>query len=386
MVVNRQKFLGSFLKIMSIVYLIIGVALLIVPRLSFSISDSFYTLEGSPKVIMGLFLIVYGGYRAYMSFQNSRGGNSLNIWLTIVFVTSTLFASCRSNTYKDGAWSDQDTILVSIDETFKPIMQSGYEVFTSTDTLSEMVIEFVPENVAIGNVLTGRSTLAVASRQLTPEEVKAMNTKSLFPKSTKIAIDAIAVITHKSNPDSVLSVKEISEILSGKITNWNQIGKNQKDQDINVIFDNNESGIVRYMADTICKGIKVEAKAFAMTFNTEVIDYVASHENAVGFIGASWISDSSDTLHLSFHNRIKVMAICESDDKVHNESFKPYQAYMFDNMYPFTRNIYIINAEPKDGKATRFANFMAGERGQRIILKSGIFPAVAPTRMIHVTQ
>lgn len=383
---NRQNILGTFIKVMAVIYLLCGIILLIIPHFSFRIGGTPFVLEGTSKLIMGFFLVVYGLYRCYLSFKRNRDEkNMTNQVLMIGFVSAFGLTSCLNNT-KGVASLDNDTVNVAVDETFMPIMQSGYEVFNSLDTLSNMNMEFVAENVAIKNLLDGSAILAVASRQLTKEENAAMNQKSLYPRTTKIAIDAIALITHKSNPDSVLSVNEIRQILTGEITNWNQLGKGQKDMPIRVIFDNNESGIVRFMLDSICHTKDFKAKAFAMTFNTDVVDFVSRNEDAIGFIGASWISDPNDTLHLSFHQKIQVMAVCDGDDKENSESFKPYQAYMLGGLYPFTRDIYMINAEPNNGKATRFTNFMAGEKGQRIILKSGILPAVAPTRTIHVSN
>jgi phosphate transport system substrate-binding protein len=387
MVQSRQNIISFFIKVMAAVYILVGVLLLVLPQLSFKVSGSVFVISGTSKIVFGVMLLVYGVYRAYMSFQKPNEARRRHylmiVGLSMVLATTS---SCKQNLAQSGYWSDNDTILVSVDETFRPILQSGYEVFTSMDTLSEMEIEYVPENVAIKNLLEGKSLLAVAARQLTKKEIAYFNSKTVYPRTTKIATDAIAVITHRSNPDSVLTLKEIRQILTGEVTTWKELEKNGANAPINVIFDNNESGIVRFMVDSICRDKKMNAKANAESINTDVVDYVATHENAIGFIGASWISDPNDTLHLTFHRKIQVVSVCASDEESYSDSYKPYQAYMLDGMYPLTRDIYMINTEPKDGKAMRFTNFMAGDKGQRIILKSGILPAVAPTRMIHVNN
>jgi len=388
MVQSRQNIISIFIKVMAVVYILVGVLLLVLPQLSFKISGSVFVISGTSKIVFGAMLFVYGVYRAYMSFQKpSENRSRRRHSLVLVGLTTVLgITSCKQNLAQSGYWSDNDTILVSVDETFRPILQSGYEVFTSMDTLSEMEIEYVPENVAIKNLLEGKSLLAVTARQLTKEEIAYFNSKTVYPRTTKIATDAIAVITHRSNPDSILTLKEIRQILTGEVTTWKELIKGGVDGSIKVIFDNNESGIVRYMVDSICRDKKLNAQAYAESINTDVVEYVATHENSIGFIGASWISDPNDTLHLTFHRKIQVVSVCASDEKSYNDSYKPYQAYMLDGMYPLTRDIYMINAEPKDGKAMRFTNFMAGDKGQRIVLKSGILPAVAPTRMIHVNN
>ena len=80
------------------------------------------------------------------------------------------------------------------------------------------------------------------------------------------------------------------------------------------------------------------------------------------------------------------MSVSESSMPNSENSFKPYQAYMVDKIYPLTRDIYIINAEPRNGLVTGFSSFVASDKGQRIILKAGIIPAVAPTRVVNMRK
>jgi phosphate transport system substrate-binding protein len=71
---------------------------------------------------------------------------------------------------------------------------------------------------------------------------------------------------------------------------------------------------------------------------------------------------------------------------VPDNSYKPYQAYIYQGVYPLTRDVYAVNAEPRNGLATGFTAFLASDRGQRIILKSGIIPAIAPVRIVNVRE
>jgi phosphate transport system substrate-binding protein len=199
-----------------------------------------------------------------------------------------------------------------------------------------------------------------------------------------VAIDAIALIVNKSNRDSLLTVSQVRDILTGKITRWTQLNPKSSNDPIRVVFDNEKSSIVSFCADSICKGKMDVKKLYALNYNRDVIDYVSKHKDVLGFIGVNWISNRNDSLHLSFHNSIRAVAISESVDANSDNSYLPYQAYMVDNLYPFTRNVYFIISEPYNGLATGFSNFVASEKGQRIILKSGILPAIAPTRLVHV--
>jgi phosphate transport system substrate-binding protein len=80
------------------------------------------------------------------------------------------------------------------------------------------------------------------------------------------------------------------------------------------------------------------------------------------------------------------MSVSDNTKPALSDYYKPYQAYMVDKIYPLTREIYLINTEPRNGLATGFSAFVASDKGQRIILKSGILPAVAPTRVVNIRK
>jgi len=277
-------------------------------------------------------------------------------------------------------------ITICSDETFRPVIEAEMDVFKGIYGYTLVNSKFVPESEAFKQLLNDSVQLIVASRRLSPDETSVLNNKKLYPKQTKIATDAIALIVNPSSKDTLITVNQIRDILSGKIKRWNQINPFSSADPINVVFDNQKSGIVTYLIDSICKGNFVTSNVSALDYNRDVIEYTASHPGVLGFIGASWISNHDDSLHLSFHKRIKVVAVSSDATANTANSYKPYQAYMVDNIYPLTRDIYMINAEPRNGLATGFSAFVASDKGQRIILKSGILPAVAPTRIVNIRK
>ena len=78
---------------------------------------------------------------------------------------------------------------------------------------------------------------------------------------------------------------------------------------------------------------------------------------------------------------MKVVAI--SKDSIKN-AVKPYQAYIKTKEYPFTRNVYMVSRQTRAGLGMGFVSFVAGEKGQLMILKAGIVPAIPPTRLVKI--
>ncbi|MCL6101258.1 MAG: substrate-binding domain-containing protein [Bacteroidetes bacterium] len=306
--------------------------------------------------------------------------NSLFLLIILLFASGCRFF--KGDPYRNTTISGTTTIAV--DETFRPVIEAEIDLFKGIYGYAEINARYLPENEAFEQLLNDSVQLIIASRRLKADEIATINKRKLFPKELKIATDAIALIVNPSNKDSLLSLKQIRDILGGKISKWNQLNPAYADVPIRVLFDNEKSGIVKYMVDSICHGNFSTTNVSALEYNREVIEYTANHPDVLGFIGTSWIGNRNDSLHLSFHKKIKVVAVSEADVPTYENSYKPYQAYMLDNMYPLTRSIFMINAEPRNGLSSGFASFVASDKGQRIILKSGILPAVAPTRVVNV--
>ena len=116
-----------------------------------------------------------------------------------------------------------------------------------------------------------------------------------------------------------------------------------------------------------------------------MVKYVERNKDAIGIIGVNWISDSDDTLTHRFLMKVKVVAVSSSADPDGLDGYyTPCQGFIARNYYPFVREVFIISKETFAGLGSGFASFIAGDVGQRIILKSGLLPATMPVRLIKV--
>ena len=162
---------------------------------------------------------------------------------------------------------------------------------------------------------------------------------------------------------------------------WKQINKQSGLESIRIIFDNPNSANARYISG-FSKENKLPANAFAVKANAEVIDYVNATKNAIGVVSVNWISDKDDSLTRGFLKKIKVIGISKPGST--EKYYRPYQAYIKTKDYPFCRDVYMINRQTRAGLGMGFVSFVAGEKGQRMILKMGLVPAITPTRMVQI--
>lgn len=275
-------------------------------------------------------------------------------------------------------------IPIAVDENFRPIIQEEIDVFESIYTKSGIVPIFTDEVDAINRLLKDSVRFAIATRTLSNNEKKSMNSRKLFPREIKLAVDGIALIVHPSNKDTIISVDDLRKIFAGDAKNWKDIFPKSKLGNFTVVFDNPNSSSIRYAIDSICKGGLLSKELNAQKTNLEVINYVSHTPNAIGIIGVNWLGNKKDTTNLTFKNNVRVMSVSKDDPATTYNSYKPYQAYLFYGNYPLARSVYIILNDPRSALPSGLATFMTSDRGQRIILKSGLVPATQPIRVVNV--
>jgi phosphate transport system substrate-binding protein len=223
------------------------------------------------------------------------------------------------------------------------------------------------------------------SRKLSEDQIKYLRDTLIIARTTTFAYDALALVTNKENPDTLIKYETIGDIFNGKISNWKAIKPKSKLDEISVIFDNTKSGNIRYFREKFNISEKLPSNFFAVNSNKEVIDFVSKNKNALGIVSVNWISDKNDSISRSFIGKINVLAISQpylADDSY----YRPYQGSIYDKSYPFVREIYLISRETFKGLGSGFIQWACAEQGQRIVLKSGLVPATMPIRLVQIKQ
>ena len=311
--------------------------------------------------------------------------NFIRLNLVLVLVSLVSFISCNQN--QNNEPEDTPTsgkINITVDETFKPVIDSEISVFQSIYKYASITVSYKPEEKAFEDLLNDSARIIIVTRELTPAEKKHFEDLKLFPRMTKIAYDAVTLLTNNKNPDSLFTDEQVKKIVTGEINKWNQLNPKSSNTPIQLVFDNKNSGTLRYLREY--SGAKELSKnTFAVNSSSDVIEYVSKNKNAIGVIGVTWISDRSDTTLMTFTKKVRVAEVSPPDSSDGRGSYyKPYQAYIATHYYPLWRKVYIISREARTGLGTGFASFVAGDKGQKIVLSSGLVPASMPVRVVEL--
>lgn len=302
--------------------------------------------------------------------------------ILIVLSAVLLITGCRDRD-KDGRILDtptSGTVKIAIDESLRPLLEAEIATFEALYHRADLQESYLPEAESIDALLSDSVRLAVVTRRFTKEEKEYFKNIKITPTELDVAISAVALIVHRSNPDTLIKMEQIKALLHGDIDSWDDIGSKNK-AGIEIVFDNPNSGLIRHLKDSVAEVEQLPGNTFAVENNQAVINYVSENPNALGLIGLEWISDKDDSTSNSFLKRIRVMSV--AGDSAH---FKPYQAYLALKYYPLARRITMLSREARSGLASGFMAFVASERGQRIVLKAGLVPVTMPLRVVEIDR
>ncbi|WP_430613862.1 PstS family phosphate ABC transporter substrate-binding protein [Flavobacterium sp. JP2137] len=263
------------------------------------------------------------------------------------------------------------TTSIWVEESVFPVVEDVNRVFESEYDKATIHLEKKSEAEILKAIFEGHTQIAVLPRTLDADELARFQGK-VNPKITHFASDAVVFITNAAHKDSLIDYQEALHTLQDK----------KSDKKLMLVFDNVNSSVVRqFKTDAGITDFPKENVYFLPT-TQEVIAYVEQNQNAVGVIGLDWLLQP--TAELAKHlEQIKVLSVKNPKD---GKYYKPSQNNIAEGTYPIIRKLYVLDFQGKTGLGTGFASYIAGPKGQRIILKSGLVPFRVPPREIIVTD
>ena len=293
-----------------------------------------------------------------------------SVKLSGLIILLLFIISCnKSNNNQETILKGNATLLV--DETLKPIMEDQIEIFESRYE-AKIKLDAKSENEVIQALVKDTSSIAVLSRNLNEDELKVFASRKIIPKTTPIAIDAIALISNVASNDTLVALSDVLDFMKGKSQ-----GKIK-----GLVFDNPNSSTVRYM-DSLAGLPSIPQKGvFSFGTNNEVIKFVSENAGMIGIVGINWLSQPSPKMQ-KYVDKVNVVSVKGLKEANY---YAPTQNNIAEGKYALARDLYIVNCQGYSGLGMGFASFVAGDIGQRIILKSGLLPVKVPPRKLNVRK
>lgn len=283
--------------------------------------------------------------------------------------------SCQNKKEQEILNAKETKATVYVDETIMPIMEEQVSVFESQ---REAKVTLIPkaETEILAMVQKQDSGLLVMSRTLTDAEQRAFTKKNIVPKITQIAIDGIALIVNTKSNDTVIDLQNIINFMQGKSVPLIK----------GLVFDNPNSSTINHMK-SLASIKEIDGKnVFALKTSNEVIKYVSENDGYIGVVGVNWMTQPMPDMQ-KYTSSVRVLGVKNVKTMPNSELYyKPSQVNLADGFYPLVRKIYMLNYEGSRGLGTSFATFVAGDVGQKIVLKSGLAPVRLELREIKVRK
>jgi phosphate transport system substrate-binding protein len=219
----------------------------------------------------------------------------------------------------------------------------------------------------IAALINGTVDLANASRQIKTEELEEAESNGINPVEFVIARDAIAVIVHLDNPVDELTLQQISDIYSGKITNWQEVGG--EDRPIVLLSRETNSGThVYFLEEVIRLGQSDNKTLFSpdtlLLPSSEGIGVeVRQNPNAIGYDGLGYVTSD-----------MKTIAVSRGPGEPY---YPPTVETVNTGQYPIARDLYIYTAGEPQGQIKAYLEWILSPAAQEIVLELGFVPVAA---------
>ena len=285
----------------------------------------------------------------------------------LFIAVAVFFVSCDNRPSINNAGNDtvaNNTIHISVDESFQPVISEELKVFQSAYPNTTVITQYKPEAECLRDLQKDSTRMVIISRGLSRDETAFYDAKIGFkPEFAQLAKDAVAVIINNNSADSIFTLNDIRNLLSGAA------GKTKV-----AIDGNTATSTVRYLRDTLLKGAAFGKNITGAKNSEDLINYIANTEGAIGFIGVSWVTNPQTPQQEQALTKVK-MALIECKNCEEGTFAKPSQQTITFNQYPLVRGLYYVLKENYPGIGSRFVNFLSTERGQLIFKRALLVPS-----------
>ncbi|MCW9098398.1 MAG: PstS family phosphate ABC transporter substrate-binding protein [Ignavibacteriaceae bacterium] len=215
----------------------------------------------------------------------------------------------------------------------------------------------------IASLINGTADIANASREMKSEEVKAAQANGITPVEFVVARDAIAVVVNPSNPVRALNLQQISDIYTGKITNWREVGGD--DRPIVLLSRESNSGTYVYVLENVIRMGDPKSKllftpdTLLMPSSEGISTEVRQNPNAIGYDGLGYVTPDQ-----------KVLAVARDASSPY---VLPSVATVNNGTYPISRPLYMYTIGEPSGQVKAYLDWVLGP-GQKLVSKLGFVP------------
>jgi phosphate transport system substrate-binding protein len=298
------------------------------------------------------------------------------LWAGLLFVCCVAAPGCEQ---RAPVSTTSGTLHLDADESIGPVARMIAGSFQASYPKSTIIVMTVDAREAIANFINDSVRVIFSAREFNEEELGVLKKyPDIEWKGYKCAMDAIAVIAHKSNTQKELRLSELDSIFEGSLARWRSSGKL-----IDVVVGGINSSVNEVFQHKILKGKPFTPAAVKIQRSDSLVHYVTGNPNAIGIVGINWLRGHEDQLTVFALGQPGVRP--DTTEPV-GRFYPPLQAHIYRGYYPITRPVFIYSRDYSYTVAAGFIGYVNSIHGQQKFLNEGLVPVTMPVRLVETTS
>lgn len=289
----------------------------------------------------------------------------LKVWvgLSVLAALLTLVGCGKPSTGTRS--SPGEMVQIKGSDTMVNLGQAWAEAYMDANQDANIAVTGGGSGTGIAAMIEGTTDIAESSRPMKDKELAQAKARGVEPVEQEVALDALSVIVNPSNPIDEITIDQLSDIFTGKISSWKQLGG--PDEKIVLLSrDKNSGSHVFFLEQVVRRGNEKGPEEFAKTAlmmpsSEAIATQVGTDKGAIGYVGLGYTDPKK-------HKALTVAKTAAG----------PYVApgidTAIDRTYPVSRPLYwYTNGEPK-GHIRGLLEFVLSNDGQKIVDQLGFAP------------
>jgi phosphate transport system substrate-binding protein len=210
----------------------------------------------------------------------------------------------------------------------------------------------------ISALINGTTDVCQSSRAMKPaEKGKLRDRYNTTGVEIPVARDGLAIYVNASNPLTEITMSQLKDIFTGKLTSWKDLGG--PDSKIIVYSRENSSGTYVFFKENVLEGRDFSARAQTMPGTASVVNAVAKEKFGIGYGGAAYAKG------------IKVLKVKKDAGAA---AIAPEMKTVMDGSYPLARPLFFYVRNKPSGDIKTFIDYVLSPDGQKVAEKVGYYP------------
>ncbi|HAJ57306.1 MAG TPA: hypothetical protein DCL35_06000 [Candidatus Omnitrophica bacterium] len=258
----------------------------------------------------------------------------------------------------------RNSIQVKGSDTMVNLGQAWAEKYMEENAGSFVAVTGGGSGTGLSSLISGTCDIAMSSRNIKDKEIALARQRGIDPNEIKVGLDGLAVVVNPSNPVDKLTVGQLADIFTGKITNWKELGG--EDAKIVLLSREVNSGTHVYFKEHILRKNDPTSKeefapsALMLSSSQAIADEIAGNPSAIGYYGMGYISSKQ-----------KPVAIANDEA---SEYVEPTIENVISGKYPISRPMFLYTKGEPEGLVKKFIDYTLCPEGQNIVLETDFVP------------